>query len=139
MLCPAGKYQESAGQETCELCLENHFCIEGAATSAMCENGKYPDSTSTCADCLAGFKCPDGHFLKCNINFPIPFYYSIYMSLTSKYIVHVGPTGYYSGIGQTSCSPCPAGSFCPEGKFSIKVLCYYYKINKLILRSLRSY
>ena len=94
-ICPAGTYSETAGGATkCLPCNPGQFCPEGSSKPSMCPNGQYSPDTKTCDYCPAGYKCPGGTLIKC-------------------------PAGTYQGVtGQTSCSDCTTGHYCPEGATS---------------------
>eukprot|EP01022_Parablepharisma_sp_SALTPOND_P023128 TRINITY_DN47_c0_g6_i1.p1 TRINITY_DN47_c0_g6~~TRINITY_DN47_c0_g6_i1.p1 ORF type:complete len:4331 (-),score=484.04 TRINITY_DN47_c0_g6_i1:2741-15733(-) len=151
--CPPGKYSKTAGMKSvseCETCTEGNYCIgevkngvsgqckagyyctpgsktetempaqpghytgPGAFAEVECAAGTYtPDpATVTCTQCPAGYRCPStgntGVFEDC-------------------------PAGKYCGLGSTTGTDCPAGTYspiknlhaesgctkCPPGKYCV--------------------
>ena len=119
--CPAGYYLDRTGATSnadCMPCTPGWYCGNTGITAptAMCDPGFYcPAGMSTPAPpsfyCPAGYKCPQGSADK------IPCTIDQYQDMPM----------------QSTCSPCPAGSYCESG--SLLKPCkagYYCAINNVV-------
>ncbi|GIQ81354.1 hypothetical protein KIPB_002301, partial [Kipferlia bialata] len=119
--CPAGEYQSSTGQSTCDECLEGYYCEEECATPEECPAGSYCPAGTTRA---TEFLCPSGTM---SLVTGITQSSDCTSCAAGSYCAFPGMTdsaadcssGYYCPAGQSSATPvdyiCPIGSYCPVG------------------------
>jgi len=58
--CPAGRFSNSTGVESCTQCLAGFYCIEAATSEEPCASGYYSSAgKESCTLCPAGYQCSD--------------------------------------------------------------------------------
>lgn len=90
MLCPAGYYQDTAGQDHCEDCTAGNYCY-------------YPDYANDDFAIVSVTACPAGYYCPANTGHP-----NTYPCAPGTYRDTTGATA------ASDCVDCPAGSYCPD-------------------------
>ena len=132
--CPAGKYQDQIGQDSCKncppgfycdtntvtptLCPAGYKCPEGSSsgTKVKCQNGEYQPFTgqSSCLECPYGYYCGPGA-----ITTPVVCPAEKYCETgTSQPATNCPPGTYTDKTGlqdKKHCMACPPGKYCQNG------------------------
>lgn len=110
--CPIGTYRDAEGGTVlsdCYQCPEGYYCDTLAQTNPH---------ASTCS---AGFYCPEGQPADSPTSYECPAGY--YCPAGSKIPKQCEVGTYQSQEGQSSCDPCPAGSYCDGSDTSTYITC----------------
>ncbi|KAI9538601.1 hypothetical protein NQZ68_012253 [Dissostichus eleginoides] len=133
LICPAGFYCEDWGLfEPTGPCQAGYYCIAGVnfqnpdgnfstGVGGTCPKGKYcPEGTSLPLPCPPGSEgglCPQAHYCPEGSASSVPCPAGAYSILTGQSVCSRCPAGYYcpEKTGNFSKSPCPPGFYCPDG------------------------
>lgn len=143
--CGVGTYQSSTGQSSCLTCPPGLVCGQGTitgtacgvgyycpagtgiATQYPCPAGSYSDvaSLSACKTCPAGSVCGAG---ATNTNTVCPQYYYCPAGTATALLCPLGTynSASLSLTSSSSCTSCPAGSYCVDGRVSAQCEAGYW-------------
>ena len=119
--CPAGLFQDVAGNTACKQCLAGHYCAEGAAAALPCPGGRHANQTIIAEigylrgldECII---CPPGTSCSVGSGTPSPCLPGSYSAEEAAAVCNLCPEGKFTSTsGNTACGDCTAGYLCVEG------------------------
>ncbi|CAB1443712.1 unnamed protein product [Pleuronectes platessa] len=120
--CPPGTYSKSlhlTDISGCSPCPPGHFCGGAGLTrpSGLCEARFYCLGGDTTATGSEGGPCPPAHYCPEGTASPEPCPAGTYSHLTGQSLCSRCPAGYYcpAKTGNFTTFPCPPGFYCPDG------------------------
>ncbi|XP_074535630.1 uncharacterized protein LOC141797845 [Halichoeres trimaculatus] len=120
--CPQGTYSNSLhllDMFGCSPCPAGHFCGTVGLTrpSGLCQAGFFCPGGETAATGSEGGLCPPAHYCPQGSGRPVSCPAGTYTNLTGQSVCSRCPAGYYcpEKTGNFTKFPCPPGFYCPDG------------------------